>query len=582
MVRANWRGVWMVVLVLAAALFAAVSQAQPQSQGKPVRRMALVIGNDAYQSVSKLQKAGNDAAAMARELRAAGFDVTLARDLNYRAMVRTVDGFAGKLASGDQVVVFYAGHGVQIRAGSYLLPVDIEAGTESEIEKTAYGLNDLTEKLSDAKAAFTLVLVDACRDNPLRTNGRSVGVTRGLSAIEPPRGQMVVYSASRGQQALDRLNDRDANPNGVFTREFIARMRQPGVRIEDMVREVQDSVESLAKTVGHDQRPAIYNEARGNFYFFAPTVARATAPPLPAPSLPAAATTLPAAPTPLPADGIGALRRSASAGDQVAMLSLGDRLAAGDGVAPNPREAESWYLKAAAEGNAIAEFKLSDSFRGADAAYASDVVRVLSSPVENRRIVAAADKAAVEQLVARDPFFEMPAGAGRADYNYRSSVRDRMDGVPGGVSTPRAVSCAREGRLAKVTFKYSQLIDYDADGQAVLGGLLPLREKIATGFARSYPTELVQVRAVHGQPFPLVPGKRFGMEFSRMNGYAGPEVTPQSLSCVADAPTAEGTPLTCVYQNEQYRTRYYLARFIWSESSGCFVQRYESAGGKPN
>ena len=120
-------------------------------------------------------------------------------------------------------------------------------------------------------------MVDACRDNPLKAKGRSVGHTRGLSAIEPPKGQMVVYSASKGQQALDRLSERDSNPNSVFTREFISRMKKPGVRIEDLVREVQDAVEALAGTVKHEQRPALYNEARGNFYFFGPTTVQ-TAP----------------------------------------------------------------------------------------------------------------------------------------------------------------------------------------------------------------------------------------------------------------------------------------------------------------
>ena len=234
-------------------------------------RQALVIGNDHYTSVSKLQKAGNDATAMARELKAAGFAVQLHRDLNYRAMVRTVETFTAGIKGGDEVVVFFAGHGVQIKNGAYLLPTDIEATSESEVQQTAYELNMLTEKLSEAKAAFSLVMVDACRDNPLKAKGRSVGNTRGLSAVEPPKGQMVVYSASKGQQALDSLSDKDANPNSVFTREFIARMKRPGVRIEDLVREVQDAVEALAGTVKHEQRPALYNEARGNFYFFGPT-----------------------------------------------------------------------------------------------------------------------------------------------------------------------------------------------------------------------------------------------------------------------------------------------------------------------
>ena len=240
------------------------------------KRVALVMGNDNYTSVSKLQKAGNDATAMARELKAAGFTVQLHRDLNYLGMVKAVETFTNGITGGDEVVVFFAGHGVQIKNGSYLLPTDIEANSESQVEKTAYELLALTDKISEAKPAFSLVMVDACRDNPLRSKGRNIGNARGLSAIEPPKGQMVVYSASRGQQALDRLSDKDPNPNGVFTREFITQMQKPGVRIEDIMRSVQDSVETLAKSVSHEQRPAVYNEARGNFYFFGPTTVQVT------------------------------------------------------------------------------------------------------------------------------------------------------------------------------------------------------------------------------------------------------------------------------------------------------------------
>jgi hypothetical protein len=244
-------------------------------------RVALVMGNDNYTQVPKLQKAGNDATAMARELKAAGFTVQLHRDLNYRSMVRTVETFTAGIKGGDEVVVFFAGHGVQIKNGAYLLPIDIEATTESEVQQTSYELNMLTEKLSDAKAAFSLVIVDACR-NPLKAKGRSVGNARGLSAIEPPKGQMVVYSASKGQEALDRLSEKDSNPNSIFTREFISRMKKPGVRIQDLMAEVQDAVEALAGTVKHEQRPALYNESRGNFYFFGPTTVQ-TAPGKPDP-----------------------------------------------------------------------------------------------------------------------------------------------------------------------------------------------------------------------------------------------------------------------------------------------------------
>ena len=109
------------------------------------KRVALVIGNDNYASVTKLQKAGNDATAMAKELRAAGFTVQLQKDLNYRSMVKVIESFANTITGGDEVVVFYAGHGVQIKNGSYLLPTDIEAISEKEVEKTAYELLTLRQ-----------------------------------------------------------------------------------------------------------------------------------------------------------------------------------------------------------------------------------------------------------------------------------------------------------------------------------------------------------------------------------------------------------------------------------------------------
>ena len=231
------------------------------------KRVALVMGNDNYLYVSRLAKAKNDADAMAKELKDSGFSVQLYKDVNYKNMVKAVEVFLNSINGGDEVVVFYAGHGVQLKNGSFLLPVDIEAETEGQIEKTSYGLNDLTEKLAETKANFSLIVIDACRDNPVKSKGRSVGNSRGLNAIEPAKGQMIVYSASRGQIALDRLSESDSNPNGVFTREFISRMKKNGAKVEDIVREVQDAVESLAKSVGHEQRPALYNEARGNFYF---------------------------------------------------------------------------------------------------------------------------------------------------------------------------------------------------------------------------------------------------------------------------------------------------------------------------
>ena len=232
------------------------------------KRVALVIGNDNYQQVTRLEKAGNDADAMARELAAAGFEVRKHRDLNFKQMVVAFEAFFDQIKGGDEVAVFYAGHGVQTERGSYLLPTDVEGDTQSQIEKVSYSVNGLLEELDKVKPRFSLIIVDACRDNPLRSRGRTIGVARGLNAPDLAKGQMVVFSAGKNQKALDSLNDKDANPNGVFTREFIARMRRPGLNVEALALEVKNSVERLARTVNHDQRPLIVNDSTGEFYFF--------------------------------------------------------------------------------------------------------------------------------------------------------------------------------------------------------------------------------------------------------------------------------------------------------------------------
>jgi hypothetical protein len=233
-------------------------------------RLALVIGNDKYQSIPALLKAGEDAKSMGEVLKNAGFRVTSLQNATYREIVKSVDKFSREIKPDDQAVFFFAGHGVQLKSGNYILPVDVDAENESMVERTSYSLDDITFLLGRHKSGFQLIIVDACRDNPFPTKTRSFGNTRGLIPVEPVKGQMVMYSASRGQQALDRLGPNDRDKNGVFTRKLISKLSQTGLSALQVIRDVQDEVEELAATVNHDQRPAVYNESRGDFYFFGP------------------------------------------------------------------------------------------------------------------------------------------------------------------------------------------------------------------------------------------------------------------------------------------------------------------------
>jgi hypothetical protein len=250
-------------------------------------RYALVIGNDNYARVSKLDNARADARAIARALEQSGFNVTLKLDVGRSELLETVRNFKARLSGGSEAVFYFAGHGVQLGAANYLLPVDIVASNEEQVKDDGLPLQRVLDDFTEQKTRFSLAIVDACRDNPFpRVAGRSIGSTRGLAPTTAASGQMVIYSAGAGQTALDRLNEADRDPNGLFTRLFLREMLQP-VSVDRVLRNVRDQVVAIARSVGHEQVPALYDQAIGEFYFRAPTggAQKANVPPSPSPAV---------------------------------------------------------------------------------------------------------------------------------------------------------------------------------------------------------------------------------------------------------------------------------------------------------
>ena len=231
------------------------------------KRIALVIGNDAYQKVDTLKNARNDARLMAATLAKAGFEVTHVNDQGRDGMWRNIDLFKNRINKGDEVVFYFAGHGVQINSNQLLLPVDISAVNDSQVQRDGVSLVDVQDALKDAR--FALLVIDACRDNPFPKVGtRSIGGdTRGLLPPEPVTGQVIVLSAGRNQKALDSVPGEPIN-NGLFTWELTQAMQAPGLEIRAALERVKDRVDDKAKSVGHAQRPGMVSDLRGNFYFF--------------------------------------------------------------------------------------------------------------------------------------------------------------------------------------------------------------------------------------------------------------------------------------------------------------------------
>ena len=244
------------------------------------RRAALVIGNNDYQNITKLEKAVNDANSVAAELKKVGFEVQLLNNAGQKKMNQAINDFVQKVSGGGVGVFFFAGHGLQINNQNFLVPVDMDNPRDpADVADQAVSVPVLQDKLADAKAKYTLLVLDACRNNPLpKKAGRSIGSTRGLAMSNSPSGQTVLYSAGANQEALDSLGNNDSNPNGLFTREFLPMISQPGVSTTEALKKTRSMVTQKAKSVGHDQQPAIYDQTDGDFYFVpgpAPVVASA-------------------------------------------------------------------------------------------------------------------------------------------------------------------------------------------------------------------------------------------------------------------------------------------------------------------
>lgn len=229
------------------------------------RKVALVIGNDNYRNVPKLNNARFDARSVGQTLKSIGYEVHTAMDLTEKAFKKKLRDFEADLQGGEEVIFFYAGHGVEVKGTNFLLPTDVGNENERQIEDEGIPLQRVLDDFSSKRAIFTLAVIDACRDNPFKQTGRSIG-GRGLAPTQTASGQMIVYSAGVGQQALDTLGDKDVEKNGVFTRVFVRKIREPGVPVHQLMREVRSEVANLAKSIGHEQIPALYDQAIGDYF----------------------------------------------------------------------------------------------------------------------------------------------------------------------------------------------------------------------------------------------------------------------------------------------------------------------------
>lgn len=229
------------------------------------KRVALVIGNNDYKNVPKLQKAVNDARTMGDTLKQLGFTVMVAENQTRQAFSQSLLAFDKAADKGDTAFFFYAGHGFEIAGQNFLLPTDVPAATEGqeELVRDASILADrIIERLQNKGVRTAILVFDACRNNPFERSGtRAVAGGGGLAPMtQLPEGVFSIFSAGPRQTALDRLSNNDDNPNSVFTRTFARELTQPGVNLVQVAQRTRRLVSEMAETVKHKQIPVYFDQ----------------------------------------------------------------------------------------------------------------------------------------------------------------------------------------------------------------------------------------------------------------------------------------------------------------------------------
>ncbi len=231
-------------------------------------RQALVIGNAAYTD-GALKNPVNDARAMDVKLTALGFKVMKVENLKRQQIGRTLTAFANTLKPGDEVVVFYAGHGVQVKGINYLPAVDADIQSEEDVALNSLNLNTLMERLDEAKAGLKLLFLDACRNNPYARSLRSND--RGLARVSAaPSGTLIHFATRPGSVAADGTGS-----NGLYTSQLLRFIDSPDLPVETMLKRVSAAVTVESKK---QQEPWTEGSIVGEFYFKAGAMAATVKP----------------------------------------------------------------------------------------------------------------------------------------------------------------------------------------------------------------------------------------------------------------------------------------------------------------
>jgi Caspase domain len=238
-------------LLAAFALFALPATVEARS-------LALVIGQDAYVNVPALRTAVGDARAVGDQLEKMGFIVRRALNVDQRAMSRALVAFEGELQPGDRALFFYAGHGFEISGANYLLPTDVPTAQANRIgivRDAAFSVESIIDGIRESGARLTVLVLDACRDNPFAPSGRAGAKTKELQAADAKAREASDQLAAVQSQVQAASSDRDQLvAAAAAAKNQLADLQQQADSVGKNLADLQRQADAAAKTLADLQQ----------------------------------------------------------------------------------------------------------------------------------------------------------------------------------------------------------------------------------------------------------------------------------------------------------------------------------------
>lgn len=261
------------IIIILVILFSVTLQAQNfhnlVEKEKIEQRVALIIGNNNYNTLEHLKNPLNDARLMRDTLKKNGFTVLYKENAKIREMKKLLKEFAHKITKNGGIGFYYfAGHSANVNGKNYLIGIDALLDNQDYISHEAISLNSIIKKMNNAHNRLNVIISDTCRNtialNTFHNNHFGRGVGKGLLSLPNTKDIFLAYSTAPGEVARDG----EKGSNGILTKYLVQNLKKEGASIGEVFTNTRIDVYAHTNS---NQDPSTYNKILKDFFFILPT-----------------------------------------------------------------------------------------------------------------------------------------------------------------------------------------------------------------------------------------------------------------------------------------------------------------------